>query len=282
VGAGLRSRLGVLGDADLEHDVALEGVTGRRDVGIADLSDGTVLRARLVIGADGRDSGVRALAGIEARRWSYAQKGLVFSVTHDEPHQNVSTEIHRTGGPFTLVPMADRDGVHRSSVVWMENAAEADRLVNLPEDAFSAAANARSLGVLGDLTVNSGRAAWPIISLIADRLTAPRIALIAEAAHVVPPIGAQGLNMSLGDIAALLKATEGDDPGAAPALASYQRRWPELAARVAGVDALNRAAQTEVQSLRDLRRFGLSTLIRMRPVKHMAMRLGLGVGQSQR
>lgn len=276
--SALTTRVGQLANADLRHETALEALTVRRDAAIAHLSDGTTVRARLVIGADGRDSGVRSLSGIAARRWGYGQKGLVFSITHDEPHQNVSTEIHRSGGPFTLVPMPDRQSVHRSSVVWMESAAEADRLAALPVDAFTEAANTRSLGVLGDFKVASTRAAWPIISLIANRLTAPRVALIAEAAHVVPPIGAQGLNMSLGDIAALLKATAGEDPGAPDALATYQRRWPELAARVAGVDALNRAAQTKVQPLRDLRRLGLGTLIRLRPVKHMAMRLGLGVG----
>ncbi len=280
--AALTTRIGQLPNATLIHDTALEALTLRRDTAIARLSDGRTIRARLVIGADGRDSAVRDRAGIGARRWGYGQKGLVFAVSHTEPHRNVSTEIHRTGGPFTLVPMPDRDGQQRSSVVWMEGAAEADRLAALPEDEFIAAAQDRSLDVLGDLTLASGRAAWPIISLIAARLTGPRVALIAEAAHVVPPIGAQGLNMSLGDIAALMKATEGDDPGAASALSLYQRRWAELAARVAGVDALNRAAQTEIQPLRDLRRFGLGTLIRIRPAKHLAMRLGLGVGQSPR
>ncbi|MEM7545743.1 MAG: FAD-dependent monooxygenase [Pseudomonadota bacterium] len=273
----LTTRIGQLSNVTLMHETAVDALTLRRDTAIAHLSSGTTARARLVIGADGRDSAVRDLAGIDARRWSYGQKGLVFTVTHEESHRNVSTEIHRTGGPFTLVPMPDRDGMHRSSVVWMEQAGEADRLAALPDDAFSDVLNERSLGVLGALTPASPRAAWPIISLIAGRLTGPRVALIAEAAHVVPPIGAQGLNMSLGDIAALMTATAGEDPGHPAGLTQYQKRWRELAARVAGVDALNRAAQAEWQPLRDLRRLGLGTLIRLRPAKHMAMRLGLGV-----
>lgn len=261
--------------ADLAFGVSLEGLTPRRGHQIARLSDGRRIRARLVVGADGRDSAVRGFAGIGAKRTGYGQKALVFTVSHEEPHRNVSTEIHRSGGPFTLVPMPDAGGP-RSSVVWMEHAGEAMRLAALPHEAFDAALNTRSLDVLGPLRAVSPRAAWPIISLIAHRLTAPRIALIAEAAHVVPPIGAQGLNMSLADIAALCDGI-GEDPGAADSLAAYQRRWPELAARVAGIDALNRAAMAGAQPIRDIRRAGLGLIARARPVRQTAMRMGLGV-----
>ena len=158
----------------------------------------------------------------------------------------------------------------------MERSAEAGRLAALDDQAFEEAVNDRSLDVLGRLTVVSPRQIWPMISLIASRLTAPRTALIAEAAHVVPPIGAQGLNMSLGDIATLRAALEAD-PGAEEGLARYQRRWPELAARVSGVDVLNRAAMSEAQTIRDIRRMGLGVIARARPIRQTAMRLGLGV-----
>ncbi len=263
-------------DANVSFATSLDGLTPRRTHQIARLSDGRTVRARLIVGADGRDSAVRDISGIGAQRTGYGQKGLVFTVRHEEPHQGVSTEIHRTGGPFTLVPMPDDDQGCRSSVVWMERAGEAMRLAALDDDEFNEALNDRSLDVLGRLTVVSPRAAWPIISLIAHRLTAPRTALVAEAAHVVPPIGAQGLNMSLSDIAALRDGISGD-PGAADSLAVYQRRWPELAARVAGIDALNRAAMAGAQPIRDLRRAGLGLIARARPVRQTAMRLGLGV-----
>ncbi len=261
---------------EVSHDTSLTCLTARRTHQIARLSDGRTIRARLIIGADGRDSAVRDLAGIGAKRIGYGQKGLVFTVRHEGPHQNVSTEIHRTGGPFTLVPTPDDAEGHRSSVVWMEKAGEAMRLASLSDEEFNEALNDRSLGVLGRLTAITPRAAWPIISLIAHRLTAPRIALVAEAAHVVPPIGAQGLNMSLGDIAALRDGM-GDDPGDPESLARYQRRWPELAARVAGIDGLNRAAMAGAQPIRDLRRAGLGLIARARPVRQTAMRMGLGV-----
>ncbi|MFN3258925.1 MAG: FAD-dependent oxidoreductase [Pikeienuella sp.] len=273
----LRERLSGLPEACILNEAALEALTVRRDCAIARLSTGETIRARLVIGADGRESAVRRLSGIHARRTEYGQKALVFTVAHEEPHRAVSTEIHRTGGPFTLVPMPDGPDGPRSSVVWMERSAEAERLLGLPEPEFEEAANGRSLGVLGRLRVVSHRAAWPMISLMAQRLTGPRVALVAEAAHVVPPIGAQGLNMSLGDLAALRAAMGEGDAGAPAALARYARRWPELAARVAGVDALNRAAMAEAQPLRDLRRLGLGALIRVRPARRLAMKLGMGV-----
>ena len=273
----LLERLGEQPTATLHHSTGLEALTSRRDHVIATLTDGTTLRPRLVIGADGRDSAVRELARIGVKRWRYEQKALVFSVDHEAPHLGVSTEIHRTGGPFTLVPMPDVGGTHRSSIVWMEGARDADRLAALPEAAFIAEMNDRSLGILGRLSKPTKRAPWPMMALIADRLTAPRVALIAEAAHVVPPIGAQGLNMSLGDIAVLRDAIAGDDPGRADALNAYQRRWPELAARVAGVDALNRAAMTTTPALRDLRRAGLTLIATAAPLRRAAMRMGLGV-----
>ncbi|HSF91549.1 MAG TPA: FAD-dependent monooxygenase, partial [Paracoccaceae bacterium] len=124
--------------------------------------------------------------------------------------------------------------------------------------------------------------AWPIIAQRAERLNGPRTALLAEAAHVIPPIGAQGLNMSLADLATLLDLVEqareaGKDIAAPEVLDRYNRsRWPDMAARVAGVDLLNRAAMAEDQTLRDLRRTGLKLLYGLKPLRKTAMRAGLG------
>jgi len=258
-------------------------LTPRLDAALALLDDGRQVRARLVVAADGRDSFVRAALGITARRWSYGQKALVFTVAHLLSHQDVSTEIHRTGGPFTLVPLPDSDGGHQSAVVWMETGPRAQALFEMEVPDFEAALNARACGVLGALALTSPRRIWPIISQVAGRLDGPRAALIAEAAHVIPPIGAQGLNMSLRDIATLRDLCRsardaGRDIGAPDLLARYHRaRHGDILMRVAGVDALNRAAMTELQPLRDLRRAGLRTLHGLRPLRRGAMRLGLGV-----
>jgi len=243
------------------------------------LSDGTRVRARLVIGADGRGSKVRDAAGIGVKTTRYGQKALAFAVSHPIPHDSVSTEIHRSGGPFTLVPLPDQNGGPASAVVWMERGAEAKRLADLPEDAFNAEMTERSGHLFGPLTLISRRTVWPIISQVADRMEAERVALVAEAAHVMPPIGAQGLNMSLADLRVLLDLVEGhrEDPGAPDLLKKYHRtRHAEVIARIAGVDALNRASMAEAQGLRDLRLKGLNAIYSVAPVRRIMMKAGLG------
>lgn len=255
-------------------------VLPRESGAVVTLGDGSQIRARLLVGADGRDSPVRQALGIGVRRFRYGQKALAFAVTHDVPHDNVSTEVHRSGGPFTLVPLPDRGGRPASAVVWMDSGREIARLAALPPDAFEAALNARSAGVLGRLTPATRLTQWPIIAQIADRFAGPRTALVAEAAHVVPPIGAQGLNMSLGDLSVLVDLAAGDpdgDPGSPAVLAAFNRaRRPEVWARLMGVDALNRASQVESRPLRDLRAAALGAIYGVAPVRRLMMRAGLG------
>lgn len=259
--------------------VSVRDVLPRSTEAVVQLSDGSRARARLVVAADGRNSTVRQRAGIGIRTTRYAQKALAFAVTHAAPHDNISTEIHRSGGPFTLVPLPDHNGKPCSAIVWMEHGPEAQRLLTLDEAEFSAAATARSGEIYGPLTLTSRRTIWPIISQVADRFDAPRVALMAEAAHVVPPIGAQGLNMSLGDLKVLLDMAETapQDLGCAESLARYNRaRRPEVVARITGVDLLNRASMLEPQPLRDLRRSGLAALYGLAPVRKRLMQMGLG------
>lgn len=241
---------------------------------------GDRLRARLLLGCDGRDSPVRAAAGIGARTVRYGQTALAFAVGHDRPHGNVSTEIHRAGGPFTLVPLPDRDGRHRSAVVWMDTAAEQDRRRAIPDDAFAAEATERSLEVLGPLAPLTRRAAWPIVSRAASALAAKRVALAAEAAHAMPPIGAQGLNTSLADVAALRDlAADREALGTAPMLRAYARaRQADVLARMAGIDLLNRASIAGGAPWQGLRSAGVAALHDLAPLRRAAMRMGLGGG----
>jgi 2-octaprenyl-6-methoxyphenol hydroxylase len=278
----LLSRLAELPNARLINGQTVAGLVTRSAEALARLSGGGQVRARLVLAADGRDSGLRKGAGIEAKRWHYGQKGLVFAVNHTQPHNGVSTEIHRTGGPLTLVPMPDRDGLPCSSVVWMISGPRGVALNALDDVALGAELTTETMGLFGPLEVTGPCALWPIIGQLATRLTGQRLALVAEAAHVIPPIGAQGLNMSLADIETIARLAEearaaGRDIGGPELLAAYQRGYPEMAARVAGIDLLNRAAQTEEQPLRDLRRAGLKAIHDIRPLRNLAMRWGLGV-----
>lgn len=272
----ISARLAELPGVEFRPGTATAGLIAREDAALVELSDGSRLRARLVVAADGRNSPVRQALGIGVRTIGYGQKALAFAVTHEIPHQNVSTEIHRCGGPFTLVPLPDRGGKPSSAVIWMERGAETARLRALPREAFEVELNDRSAGVLGRLQLATGLTEWPIISQIADRYTGPRTALMAEAAHVVPPIGAQGLNMSLADLSSLLDLMT-PDPGDAAALARYEReRRPEALARLIGIDALNRASMMAPRPLRDLRAAALGGLYALAPVRRAMMRAGLG------
>ncbi len=273
------ARLDELPNVDFRPGVGFQSMLGRTAEAIVTLTDGTQISAKLVIGADGRNSAVRQAAGISAKTTRYGQKALTFAVTHDAPHDNISTEIHRSGGPFTLVPLPDHDGKPCSAVVWMEHGAEANRLAALDTDAFEAAANDRSGMLYGPLKLATRRGVWPIISQIADSLTAPRMALVAEAAHVMPPIGAQGLNMSLRDLACLLDlATAQPQTLGAPAmLDSYARkRHPDIKLRITGIDALNRASIAGSPLAQSLRTKGIEALYGVAPVRRSLMQLGLG------
>ncbi|MEM7190144.1 MAG: FAD-dependent monooxygenase, partial [Pseudomonadota bacterium] len=270
-----------IGDLPNVHRVVGESVKGyvsRTDEAILRLSGGDQIAARLVLAADGRGSTLRELAGLKVRRWPYGQSALIFAVTHTEPHDGVSTEIHRTGGPLTLVPMPDLDGKPCSSVVWMVPTAEAKDLNALDDAELSTELTARTMGLFGPLVIATPRAVWPISAQVAPVLIADRLALMAEAAHVMPPIGAQGLNTSLHDvetIATLIAGTQ--DPGAPSVLDAYQRKVaPRMLARVAGVDLLNRAAQADAQPLRDLRHLGLKAINRNPILKALAVRAGMG------
>ena len=274
------ARLGELPNVTFLPGTATARVMTREAEALATLSDGKRISARLIVAADGRNSTVRQEMGIDVTTTRYGQKALAFAVAHPIPHNNVSTEIHRSGGPFTLVPLPDRNGGPASAVVWMETGPEVARLAALPMDAFEAAINERSCGILGPLRLDSALTIWPIITQVAERLTAPHVALIAEAAHVMPPIGAQGLNMSLADLSALLDLAlaRPADLGSPEMLAAYERkRHLEVKARLAGVDLLNRTSMLGEPFLRDLRAGALNALYSLGPVRKTLMKAGLGV-----
>ncbi|MDP4031424.1 MAG: UbiH/UbiF family hydroxylase [Pseudorhodobacter sp.] len=274
------ARLADLPTVDFRPGVATTGVLTREGAALVTLSDGSRVSARLLIAADGRDSLVRRALGIPVRTMRYGQKALAFAVTHPIAHQNVSTEIHRSGGPFTLVPLPDRDGLPASAVVWMETGPQALRLAALPIPEFEAAMTARSCHILGPLTLATRRSVWPIISQIAARMSGERTALMAEAAHVMPPIGAQGLNMSIADLRVLLELAQANPAslGDAAMLDAYHRRrhW-QVKARILGIDALNRTSMLALPALRNLRASALNTLYSVAPVRKGLMHAGLGL-----
>ncbi|MBY6160789.1 UbiH/UbiF family hydroxylase [Mameliella alba] len=275
----MAARLGELANVDFRPGTGTTSLFTRDGEARVTLSDGSRLRCRLVIAADGRNSPMRQAADIGVRTTRFGQKALAFAVTHPIPHCNVSTEIHRTGGPFTLVPLPDHQGMPCSAVVWMEDGPKAERLRRLDTADFEAEMSDRSCRLFGPLKLASRRTIWPIIAQEAERLSSQRLALIAEAAHVVPPIGAQGLNMSLNDIAALrdLAMENPETLGNQQMLDTYHdARMPDIRTRVAGITTLNRISQLSAEPLRDIRAKGLDALYSLKPVRRTLMQMGLG------
>lgn len=275
----LSENIAALPNVALRFGTGFQSIVQRETEAILRLTDGTRLRARLAIAADGRGSPLREAAGIGTEITRYGQKALAFTVTHEVPHRDVSTEIYNAGGAFTLVPMPDVEGRPASAVVWMNNDAEARRLMSLETQDFEERMTLRSCGLRGPLNLASPRRIWPIVTQKAHALTAQRVALIAEAAHVLPPIGAQGLNTSLQDVAALLQAAETapDRLGDAAMLSVYDRaRSRDIAARARVIDLFNRVCKSGIGPVQDLRLAGLRMVHGVAPLRQAVMRAGLG------
>lgn len=264
---------------DLRLGTGFSNLLTRESAALVTLTDGMRLEARLAIAADGRASPLREAAGIETSVTRYGQKALAFAVTHEIPHDNVSTELYHEGGAFVLVPLPDHDGRPASAVVWMQDGPEAVRLAELPDREFGKAATERSVGVLGALTPITDRRVWPVVTQRANHLTAERVALIAEAAHVLPPIGAQGLNTSLHDVRALLDMAR-DAPealGTRPFLDRYAKlRETDIRARAAVIDLYNRLCRSDAPPIQALRAAGLKLVHDLPPLRQGIMRAGMG------
>jgi len=238
---------------------------------------GTSLSARLVVGADGRHSLCREAAGIAVVRHDLKQTALTCNVGHARPHRNVSTEFHTPHGPCVFVPLPG----DRSSVVWVNAPAEAERLRALTDDELSAAIEKRSHSILGRMRVEPGRNVFPLAIERPKTFGRDRIALVGEAAHVVPPIGAQGLNLGLRDAADIARfvgeaIAAGSDPGAPDVLRRYDRaRRPDVLSRTFVIDMANRSLLNDFLPLQPVRAVGMQLLGAIGPLRRLAMREGL-------
>ncbi|MGE0697652.1 MAG: FAD-dependent monooxygenase [Hyphomicrobiaceae bacterium] len=247
-----------------------------RDVRLT-LDDGREVACRLVVGADGAGSPSRRAAGIGTTGWSYPQVAIASRFAHERPHRGISTELHRRSGPLTTVPLPGS----QSSLVWVETPVEAQRLMGLDASAFAHELEQCLGGVLGAVSDVGPRAAFPLTGVVADRLGARRVALVGEAGHRQPPIGAQGLNLGLRDVAWLADLVagalaRGHDPGGEDLLAAYDRcRRGDVASRLGVVDALNRSLFAGLMPLDLLRGAGLAALQAVGPLRRLFMREGM-------
>jgi 2-octaprenyl-6-methoxyphenol hydroxylase len=238
---------------------------------------GQSLSARLVVGADGRHSLCREAAGIEVKRRDLNQAALTFNIAHARPHRNISTEFHTAQGPCVFVPLPGE----RCSVVWVMTPSEAGRLMALSDDALSDAAERQSHSILGRISVEPGRHLFPLAIEQPRQFARQRIALVGEAAHVLPPIGAQGLNMGLrdaDDIAAIAREAmlQGEDPGSPAVLSRFNSaRRTDVASRTFAIDLANRSLLSDFLPMQTLRAAGLHLIGAFGPLRRLAMREGL-------
>lgn len=242
-----------------------------------ELETGAVLVSRLVIGADGRNSLARDAAGIKSISWSYDQSALVTTFEHSRPHENCSTEFHTETGPFTIVPLPG----NRSSLVWVSKPDTAASYLKLDGDALSRLIENRMQSMLGKITVSSERQLYPLSGQYPSRFACDRIALVGEAAHLFPPIGAQGLNLGIRDVEALYEivAQDADGLGCHAQMAAYDaKRRPDIIARTGAVDALNRSLLTSFLPTQLVRSLGLATLDVVPPLRGFFMREGMRPG----
>jgi 2-octaprenyl-6-methoxyphenol hydroxylase len=244
---------------------------------VATLSTGDVVRAPLLVAAEGRHSPTREAAGISVARWQYDHAAIIGAFHHAEDHENTAFEIFYPSGPFALLPLPDDEIGHRSAIVWSVEARHGPAMMKLGDRAFLAEAEKRMGGFLGRLSDPSPRASYPLGFHHAARITDDRLALIGDAAHGIHPIAGQGLNLGFRDVAALAEIlVEGKrvglDLGDAALLARYQR-WR-------GLDTFMVAAATDVLTLlfgikgrtaSAVRRFGISAVDRMPPLKDRFM-----------
>ncbi len=240
-------------------------------------AEGQRIDARLVAAADGRNSGCRDAAGIATKSWAYEQTAMACNFEHTEPHGSCSNEFHRMAGPFTTVPLPG----NASSLVWVERPDTASSLMQIGDEEFRERIAERLHGLLGQVTGVGPRASFPLSGLTPAAFARNRVSLVGEAAHVIPPIGAQGLNLGFRDAATLAEhasraVTAGRDPGSDAALSAYHNaRRGDVLTRTIAVDLLNRSLLADAVPLQALRGAGLHLLKRIAPLRRLAMRQGV-------
>ncbi len=244
--------------------------------------DGRAFAGRLIVAADGRRSPARRAAGIAARTWRYSQVALTTIVSHRRPHESFSTEFHTRTGPCTLVPLkGTQDTPHRSSLVWLMAPREGDRRRALTDEALALELQHQTRSILGRMTLEPARGFFPMEGLRVKRLTGPRIALIGEAAHAFPPLAAQGLNLTLRDVAQLVATlsgarTQDGDIGALAVLARFEAaRRRDVALRTSGVDVLNRSIMTQSLPVDAIRGAGAIAVRFIGPLRRALLREGI-------
>lgn len=264
------------------HEDMIDDIRFCEDWVHATLANGQRVTAKLAAAADGRGSIARTKAGIGTRVWTYPQIAFTALLSHPKPHRNISTEFHARSGPCTLVPLRPAEGKpNRSSLVWLMSPEAAERRRALANSELAHEIEDQVDSLLGKIEIDGPGGFFPMAGMSANRLVGHRIALIGEAAHIFPPLAAQGLNLSLRDSAALAEVLEnarvlGHDIGAVQTLKTYaSARRSDIFLRTNGVDILNRFLLSNLFPIDFLRGAGLFAFSMIGPLRRALMREGV-------
>ena len=257
-----------------ELDCSSESVLVRSETG-------RPVKTKAVVAADGQKSVCRKSAGISVTRWEYPQTAIVTSFAHSKPHKNLSIEFHRKAGPLTTVPLPG----HRSSLVWIETDEDAAELAALSDEAFARRLTSETANAFGQISDVTKRGRFHIAGSVARQFAKNRVLLVGETAHVIPPIGAQGLNLSLRDAALAVELISeanatGTDIGANSLMKTYdQRRRVDVFPRQLAIDVLNRTLISSFLAFQGARSLGLAALQAIGPLRRSIMQEGLAPTQ---
>lgn len=241
------------------------------------LSDGGSVRCRLIIGADGAQSAVRAAAGINVRVTDYGQTAVVCNFSSERPHLNTAWQWFTDAGVVALLPLPGL----QASLVWSAPNGLAQELVALEPALLARRVTERTGATLGELAIAGPALTFPLRLMVVERLIAARVALVGDAAHVVHPLAGQGLNLGLQDVAALLEVVRGReafrDIGDPVLLRRYERSRAEpIAMMRAATDGLARLFSIDDPLARFVRNTGMVAVDRLTPLKSLLIRQALG------
>jgi len=254
-----------------------DGLELRHDAAVLRLNDGTALSARLIVGADGRDSWVRQTAGLAAINTPYGEKGMVANFATEKPHKNTAFQWFRDDGVLAYLPLPG----NRISIVWSTHDEHADELCSLSSEMLCERVAEAGGRVLGKLEQITAPAAFPLRLMRVPQTVAPRLALVGDAAHGIHPLSGHGINLGFQDamvLAAQLAATQPwHDIGQERFLQRYQRaRREETLLMQTTTDSLRRLFKASLPGLRPMRNLGLDLANGLPLIKNALVRYALG------
>lgn len=283
----LMTKIELLGHVHLIED-SISGIEFSEDTTLLEPANSPTIAAKLVIAADGRNSLLRQQAGISTKTWQYPQSAIAVNFAHGHSHNNTSTEFHTEEGPFTIVPLATGNKTWQSGLVWVMRPENCEKFLTQDKPMQEKLIEQKMQSMLGKVELVSSPQQFPLSGMVAKQQANNRVALVGDAAHVFPPIGAQGFNLGLRDVREICDLACGalnrfEDPGGAGVISRYNsKRWRDITSRTGAVDALNRSLLTDFLPVQAVRGLGLFALAQIPALRKFAMRQGMSLSGTEK